>query len=109
MSLTSQRCGPCHGGIPPLSLEEVKILLLEIPGWQLQDNPSCLQREYKFKNFKQAMVFVNQVAEIAEDQKHHPDFQIIYNRVILKLNTHAIKGLSKNDFIVAAKINERNP
>jgi 4a-hydroxytetrahydrobiopterin dehydratase len=103
MNLQEQKCVPCHSGMPPLSNEDAKIMHQEVPEWTLKDN--CIERTFVFKDFKEAMRFVSQVAEIAEDEGHHPDIHIYYNKVRLELTTHKIKGLSENDFILAAKIN----
>ncbi len=103
MDLTQMRCVPCEGGTPPMPLDRAQQLLAQVPGWALED--STLTRRFRFKNFKEAMSFVNRVAELAEAEGHHPNIHISYNRVRLDLTTHAIKGLSDNDFIMAAKIN----
>ena len=76
----------------------------ETPGWTLKDN--AIEREFKFKDFREAISFVNGIAEIAEEEGHHPDIYIYYNKVRLELSTHNIGGLSKNDFVLAAKVNE---
>ncbi len=102
MDLTQKKCIPCEAGTPPLEESKVNELLKEIPTWQIKDGH--LYKKFKFKNFVEAMKFVNEVAEIAENEGHHPDFCVHYNRVEIELFTHAIKGLSENDFIVAAKI-----
>ncbi len=78
-------------------------MLSEIPGWILKDN--SIEREFLFKDFRESMDFVNKVAEAANQEDHHPDIHIFYNKVRIELTTHKIKGLSKNDFILAAKIN----
>lgn len=101
--LASKKCVPCEGGVPPLTADEARGLLEQVNAWQLADAKG-LVKEFRFKNFKQAMAFVNKVAEVAEEEGHHPDIYIFYNRVRLSLSTHAIGGLSENDFIVAAKI-----
>jgi len=103
MKLQEQKCEPCRGGMPPLTQEEARTLLSEIPQWSLKDN--SIERTFQFKDFKEAMRFVNRVAETADKENHHPDIHIYYNKVRLELSTHKIKGLSKNDFILAAKIN----
>jgi 4a-hydroxytetrahydrobiopterin dehydratase len=77
-----------------------------VPGWELQPDEQKLVRSFKFKDFKEAMAFVNRVADLAEAEGHHPDILISWNRVRLELTTHAIKGLSENDFIMAARIGE---
>lgn len=104
--LAKKKCVPCEGGTKPLSPEKARELLMQIPGWTLATDSKIISREFTFKNFMDAMEFVSQVADIAEMEDHHPDIHIFYNRVRLDLSTHAIKGLSENDFIIAAKINE---
>jgi 4a-hydroxytetrahydrobiopterin dehydratase len=104
-SLTDKKCIPCEGGVPPLSHEEIENLLKEVSQWTIIDNKQ-LERDFKFKNFKEAIEFVNKVANLAESEQHHPDiFLHGWNKVKLTLSTHAIGGLSENDFILAAKIN----
>lgn len=114
--LTQKHCVPCEGGTPPLSHDEATAMVKQIPGWELHEvAPSLfpgrehhfqIEREFKFKNFKEAMAFVNRVAELAEKEKHHPDMLVHgWNKLHLTLVTHAIGGLSENDFILAAKIN----
>ena len=104
MNLTQKKCMPCEAGTN--SLEESKIgeLLKEIPSWTLKDGH--LFKKFKFRNFSEAMKFVNSIAEIAEQEGHHPDFCVHYDKVEIEIWTHAINGLSENDFIVAAKIGE---
>jgi 4a-hydroxytetrahydrobiopterin dehydratase len=104
MKLTEQKCVPCRGDMSPLPNEDVRILLKEIPQWTLKDN--VIERLFQFKDFKEAMHFVNRVADAANQEDHHPDIHIYYNKVRIELSTHKIKGLSKNDFILAAKIDE---
>jgi len=104
MDLTQKKCVPCEAGTKPLEEAKVNELLNQIPNWTLKDGH--LYKKFKFRNFIEAMKFVNEVAEIAENEGHHPDFSVHYNRVEIELFTHAIKGLSENDFIVAAKIDE---
>jgi 4a-hydroxytetrahydrobiopterin dehydratase len=101
-ALTEQKCRPCQAGEPPLSAAEAKELAREAPAWSLTEK--AIEREFKFKDFREAMGFVNKVADIAEDEGHHPDIRISWNRVKLTLTTHKIGGLSRNDFIVAAKV-----
>jgi len=102
--LSQKKCVPCEGGVSKLSQEEASTLLKQVPGWRLEGGK--LVRVYLFKNFADAMTFINRMAEIAEAEGHHPDFTVHYNRVEAVLWTHAIGGLSENDFILAAKINE---
>lgn len=105
MDLLSKKCVPCEGGTLPLTREEAQKYLAEVPGWQLSDDAKVISKEFKWRDFKEAMAFVNKVAKLAESEGHHPDVHISWNKVKLGLTTHAIKGLSENDFILAAKIN----
>lgn len=106
MDLTQKHCVPCEGGIPPLLDQKEDELIKQIPSWiLLRDGTHKIRCQFKFKNFKEAIAFVNKVAEIAESEGHHPDIYIFYNKVQLDLFTHAVGGLSENDFIMAAKIN----
>ena len=102
--LTQKYCMACEAGTLPMSMEDAGAMMEQVPGWELGENK--LSRRFKFKNFVEAMSFVNRVAELAEQEGHHPDINISWNRVRLELTTHAIKGLSENDFIMAAKTNE---
>ena len=106
ITLSEKRCVACEGGVPPLTREAAEGLLAQVPGWNLADDGNSIGREFKFDTFPLAIAFVGQVAKIAEAEGHHPDISISYNRVRLTLTTHAIKGLSENDFILAAKVND---
>ena len=104
-NLASKKCVPCEGGTPSLSREQVKKLLPQIQGWITGSDFKKISRNFKFKDFKAALDFVNKVAELAESEGHHPDILVHdWNKVRLELSTHAIGGLSENDFIMAAKI-----
>jgi 4a-hydroxytetrahydrobiopterin dehydratase len=102
--LADKKCVPCRGGIPPLTEAEARELLSRTPGWSLAENGTRLQRLFEFRDFVEAMKFVNRVAEVAEQEGHHPDIAIHWNKVDLVLWTHKIGGLHENDFILAAKI-----
>ena len=102
--LTSKKCVPCEAGTPPLPEDAVKKLLPQVPSWQKEG--SKIKKEFNFKNFRQAMEFVSKVADLAEKEGHHPNICVFYSRVALTLWTHAIGGLSENDFILAAKIDK---
>jgi 4a-hydroxytetrahydrobiopterin dehydratase len=107
MDLTQKHCVPCEGGDPPISNEKEDELIKQTPDWLLlRDGTHKLRRQYKFKNFKEALLFVNKVGELAEAEGHHPDITIVYNKVMLDFFTHAVGGLSENDFIMVAKINK---
>ncbi|MHA2471993.1 MAG: 4a-hydroxytetrahydrobiopterin dehydratase [Promethearchaeota archaeon] len=104
--LLNTKCIPCEGGVPPLLKSEEDNYIRQVKGWSLiRDNTHHIKREFMFKNFREAMSFVNKVADLAENEGHHPDIFIFYLRVVLELFTHAIKGLHLNDFVLAAKIN----
>lgn len=100
MKLSEQTCQPVANMVP-LSVKEAEAHLVQIPNWSLAERK--ITRDFQFKNFHQAMDFVNRVAAIANEQDHHPDIAISYNKVKLILTTHKIGGLSTNDFIMAAK------
>lgn len=102
MKLTGEQCVPCQTGGIPLPAEEARELAREVPLWTLAEKQ--IERELKFKDFLKAMAFVNQVADAAQADKHHPDIFISYSLVRLTLSTHKIGGLSRNDFILATKI-----
>lgn len=107
MDLTSKKCVPCEGGVPPFTQEQVEQYQKEISdAWEVLDGKKLFLKK-KFEDFKTAMVFVNKVADIAEADQHHPNIEIFYNIVKLTLWTHAIAGLSENDFILAAKIDSQ--
>ena len=99
MSLAEEKC---RADVVSLSAVEAEKLAQEVPEWALGDK--AVGREFKFKSFRQAMDFVNKVANVAEDQNHHPNVFISYNKVRLTLSTHKVGGLSRNDFILAARI-----
>jgi 4a-hydroxytetrahydrobiopterin dehydratase len=107
MDLAQKHCIPCEAGTPPMDASAVAERAREVPEWSVVENKKLL-REFKFKDFVEAMKFVNGVAEIANAEGHHPDIYIFYNLVRLELSTHAIGGLSDNDFILAAKVNGLN-
>lgn len=100
--LKTIKCVPCEGGVEKLTAEQCAALLKQLDGWALQGNK--LQKEYRFKNFSEAMAFVNKMAAVAESEGHHPDFTVHYNLVQVSIWTHAVNGLTENDFILAAKI-----
>jgi len=102
MALGDEKCRPPQADEPALSGDEVKELLKEVPDWSKRGK--AIEREFKFKDFRQAMEFVNRVADTANSQDHHPDIFISYNKVRLTFSTHKIGGLSRNDFIMAAKV-----
>ena len=104
-SLTAKKCVPCEGGMAPLERERVDTLLPQIPGWQANDGATLIYRRFEFKGFYKTMAFINAMAWIANQENHHPDFEAGYNYCLVNFTTHAIDGLSENDFICAAKLN----
>ena len=98
------RCVGCEGGIPALSRDEINQLLPQVKGWTISDDHKSMFRHYTFKNFYETMAFVNAIAWISHQENHHPDLEVGYNYCHVKYMTHAVKGLTKNDFICAAKI-----
>jgi 4a-hydroxytetrahydrobiopterin dehydratase len=105
-TLSEGHCVPCEGGMPPLDHEYVQKYSTQVPDWNVSSDEKGLTREFTFKDFVEAMKFVNTVADIAQAEGHHPDIYIFYNTVRLELTTHAMGGLSENDFILAAKIDQ---
>jgi 4a-hydroxytetrahydrobiopterin dehydratase len=103
--LAKKKCVPCEGGVEPLTEQAAREMMPELnPEWALIDDAHLLARSFHFKDFEASMAFVNKVAAIAEEEGHHPDLSISYADVGVELTTHAIHGLSENDFILAAKI-----
>ena len=103
--LASKICVPCRGGTPPLKGEELDDLRRQIPGWEVVEEHH-LRRRFRFKNFRQALDFVNRVGELAEEQGHHPDVGFGWGYAEVTVYTHKIDGLTESDFILAAKISE---
>ena len=100
--LRARRCVPCEGGVPKLNADDIARLAPQVPAWAADGDR--LRRKFVFKNFVEAMRFVNRMADVAEAEGHHPDFCVHYREVEVTIWTHAIGGLSENDFILAAKI-----
>jgi 4a-hydroxytetrahydrobiopterin dehydratase len=105
-TLAEKSCTACRGGVPPLSRTEAEKLRAQTPKWHLSPDATKVERAFKFKNFKEALAFVNKVGEIAEAEGHHPDITFGWGYASITLQTHKIKGLHENDFIVAAKIDK---
>jgi 4a-hydroxytetrahydrobiopterin dehydratase len=106
MDLSEKKCKPCEGGTPPLNQDEINDLKQHLkPDWQMSEEMK-LVKEYLFVNFKHTMDFVDKVAALAEEEGHHPVMHVYYGRVVIELWTHAINGLSENDFIMAYKIDK---
>lgn len=104
-SLIEKKCLPCEGGVAPLTEVKINELLKQAPAWLVIDNSKKITRRFEFKNFARTMAFVNAVAYVATQEDHHPDVEFGYNYCRVTYTTHAIDGLSENDFICAAKIN----
>ena len=102
--LAKIRCVGCEGGIPALTKEEIKQYLPDVAAWQVSADGKWLSRRFEFKGFYKTMAFVNAVAWIANQENHHPDMEVGYNYCNIKYMTHAVNGLTKNDFICAAKV-----
>ncbi len=101
--LASKTCVPCRGDVPPLRGAELHELIRQVPGWEVVDEHH-LKKEFRFKNFREALDFVNRVGELAEEQAHHPDIDFGWGRATVKIFTHKIDGLTESDFILAAKV-----
>lgn len=107
--LSAKECVPCKGGVPPLKGQDLKTLHGQLGnGWQVV-NEHHLEKEYKFKNFREALAFTNRVGELAEQQGHHPDIYLAWGKVKLTIWTHKIDGLTESDFVFAAKADKLTP
>ncbi|MFN2386250.1 MAG: 4a-hydroxytetrahydrobiopterin dehydratase [Thermoanaerobaculia bacterium] len=104
--LAGKTCVPCRGGIPPMTKAQAEGILASVPDWTLEQNATRLTRRFEFEDFRKAMEFVNRIADVAEQEQHHPDIAIHWNKVDLVLWTHKIGGLHENDFILAAKVDQ---
>ena len=100
--LSKGKCKPCEGGVPPLTAAEIKSNLAQLSGWEVVNGE--IAKTYTFKNYYETMAFVNAAAWISHREDHHPDIEVGYNKCRVRYMTHAINGLSENDFICAAKI-----
>lgn len=106
MELSKKKCKPCEGGVAPLDQQEVAGYKKHIKDdWEVTDNKR-ISKEYLFNDYGQTMEFVNKVADVAEEEGHHPVMHVHYDKLIVELWTHAINGLSENDFIMASKIDK---
>jgi 4a-hydroxytetrahydrobiopterin dehydratase len=103
--LTRKHCAPCEGGVPRLSRDQIDRLLVALPNWKLTQDGQRIRREWRVKNFTTVLDFFNRVGALAEEEGHHPDLHLVgYRNAAIEIWTHAIGGLSENDFILAAKI-----
>ncbi len=103
--LATRTCVPCRGGVPPLAPEKAERYLAEAPGWSLSDDATRIDRRFKLKNFAEAQALAVRIGGLAEEEGHHPDICYGWGYCRVELQTHKIKGLHQNDFIMAAKIN----
>lgn len=105
MKLTDMKCVPCEGGVEPFDAKKAKEYIKRLPkGWKLSENGKAIEKEFKFKSYPETIAYVNKVALIAQEEGHHPNMEVHYSKLLIELSTHAIGGLSENDFILAAKI-----
>jgi len=107
--LLKKNCKPCEGGIPPLIIEEIHKYQKKVDGWDVKFNEKkkyFLEKNFKFKNFSDSQIFINKVGKISESENHHPDILFGWGYAKISVTTHAIEGLSENDFILAAKIDQ---
>jgi len=105
--MATKHCTPCEGGTQPLSKESVENLLRSLRGWEQEDG--SIVKRFEFKNYYQTMAFVNAVAWIAHSEDHHPDLEVSYRYCRVRYSTHAVGGLSENDFICAVKVERLIP
>ncbi|NCO19972.1 MAG: 4a-hydroxytetrahydrobiopterin dehydratase [Gammaproteobacteria bacterium] len=103
--LEQRKCIPCEGGMAPLARDRIDTLLAQVAGWSLNNDGKRIERRFEFKGFYKTMAFINAMAWVANQEGHHPDFEAGYNFCLVHFTTHAIDGLSENDFICAAKLN----
>jgi 4a-hydroxytetrahydrobiopterin dehydratase len=104
--LAQKKCVACEGGVDPLNRVEAEVLMKQLKQWTLSGDARWLSKDFKFNDFKDALSFVDKVGALAESEGHHPDIQLSWGKATVELTTHAINGLSENDFIMAAKIDE---
>ena len=108
--LLKKKCVPCEGGVKAFDISEIHKYQKKVDGWNIiKDNKNIytLQKKFTFKNFMQSQLFVNEVGKISEEEGHHPDISFGWGYAIINITTHAIEGLSENDFILAAKIDKK--
>ena len=106
--LSKKKCIPCEVGGPALTRVEAEVLLAQVPEWQLDADATHIERAFSFPDFKSALAFADRIGEVAEEEGHHPDLSVSWGKVTVELSTHSVNGLSENDFILAAKIDELN-
>ena len=106
MELKNQKCQACSGNTPKFDEKQISDNLSKLNSWSVNDEQKMIYKKFNFKTFKQALIFTNKVGEIADLEGHHPDISLGWGYSLVMLHTHAIQGLSINDFIIAAKIDE---
>jgi 4a-hydroxytetrahydrobiopterin dehydratase len=105
--LAQKRCQSCEGGVPPLSTQQIDEMLKLVPAWKLSADGKRIRRDWKVLDFMTGLEFFRKVAAIAEEQDHHPDLHLVgYRNVTIEIWTHAVGGLTENDFILAARIDQ---
>ena len=107
--ILNKKCVPCEGGVLPFDISDIHRYQKKVDGWDILKNEKknfYLYKKYKFKNFLESQIFINKVGEISENEGHHPDILFGWGYAEIKITTHAIEGLSENDFILAAKIDQ---
>ena len=107
--LAARHCVPCEGGTPVLEAKEVQRLLASLPEWRLDEGGKRISRQFRFKDFVQAVDFVNRITPVAEEEGHHPDLELGWGRAKVEFTTHAAGGLTENDFVMAAKVDRLGP
>mgnify|MGYP001353071022 CR=1 FL=1 len=103
-NLLQSKCKPCSGNTPKLNFEEISNYLSQLNNWSVNDNQEMIFKKFKFSNFNKALNFTVKIGDLSENEGHHPDISIGWGYCLVMLHTHAIKGLSVNDFILASKI-----
>ena len=106
--LYMKKCEPCSGNTEKFTKEKINKFLIQINSWSINDKQEMIFKKFKFKNFKKTINFINLIANISEEEGHHPDITFGYGYCLIMIHTHAIKALSINDFILAAKIDKIN-
>ncbi len=105
-SLAQKKCVACEGGTAPLSRVEAEVLLKQVQGWTLSGEGTAISKTFTFRNFKDSLAYAGKIGAIAEEEGHHPDLHVSWGKLVVELSTHAIGGLSENDFIMAAKVDQ---
>ena len=104
--LSHKRCLPCEGDVPALTKAQAEDIMTHVSDWKLSEDGTKLTRLYVFKDFAKALAFANEVGKVAEEEWHHPDMKVSWGKVEVTFTTHSVRGLTENDFIMAAKVND---